>query len=160
MNFAPSISTLLDGVRDAYIKDQKDKGIYSSGKSASSIRKDVEETSGQLFGSSYFYQQKHGRKPGKFPPIDDILNWIRAKGIQPGMYQPTPKTGQKIPKPRQMTERQLAFLFAQKIAREGTDIFQGKRPELDPGEQIQKLVMEFSRSVSKELRKEIKAIHK
>ena len=146
MNFAPSISTLLDGVRAAYIKDQKDKGIYSSGKSASSIRKDVEETSGQLFGSSYFYQQKHGRKPGKFPPIDDMLNWIRAKGI-------TPRDGKT-------TERQLAFLFARKIAREGTDIFQGKRPELDPGEQIQKLVMEFSRSVSKELRKEIKAIHK
>ena len=146
MNFAPSISTLLDGVRDAYIKDQKDKGIYSSGKSASSIRKDVEETSGQLFGDGYFYQQRHGRKPGKFPPIDDMLNWIRAKGI--------------TPRDDKTTERQLAFLFARKIAREGTDIFQGKRPELDPGEQIQKLVMEFSRSVSKELKKEIKAIYK
>ena len=45
-----------------------------------------------------------------FPPLQPILEWMRAKGI-------SPKEGR--------TDRQTAFLIARKISRVGTDIFQG-----------------------------------
>lgn len=136
-----SISTLLNGVRQAYIDDQKAKGIRSSGKSAESLRPEVTENSGTLYGAKYFYQQKHGRRPGKFPPIDDILNWIRAKGITPR----DPKT----------SERSLAFLFARKIAEKGTDIYEGKRPALDVEEKVKVLVEQFRKSLTQDIRTEI-----
>lgn len=141
MDVPQSIGTLLNSIREAYIKEQKDKGIRSSGKSAESLRISVDSNSGQLTGAKYFIQQTVGRKPGKFPPIDDILDWIRAKKISP--------------RDAKTTERQLAFLFARKIAQSGTDIFQGKRPGLDMDEIIKKLVSEFMKSFAKDTKAEI-----
>lgn len=133
-----AISELIDGVRKAYQQDQIDKGMRSSGKSAASLRIDVKENSGTLYGAKYFYQQIHGRKPGKFPPIDEILNWIRIKGIQA--------------RDNKTTTRQLAFLFARKIAERGTDIFSGKKKGLNVDDKIKVLVKEFTANFSKELK--------
>lgn len=155
MNYTKAISKLLDEVKKAYIEDQESKGIRASGKSAKSIKKHVKPTEGTLTGAKYFFQQRHGRKPGRFPPIDSIIDWIRAKRITPGLYQPIAKVGRKIPNPVQLTERSLAFIIANKIAKQGTDIYSGKRKGLDPGEKVQTLVAAFSREVAKDLRKEI-----
>lgn len=133
-----SISILLDGVRQAYVDDQKAKGIRASGKSADSLRIEIKENSGTLYGAGYFYQQKFGRKPGKFPPISSILDWIKTKGIQ-----------SDIP------ERSLAFLIARKIAMSGTDIYQRKREGLNVEEKIKELVKEFRKSIVKDLKGEI-----
>jgi len=141
MAASQSIDTLLDGVRDAYIQDQKAKGIRASGKSAETMRKEATQNTGKLFGAKYFYQQKHGRRPGKFPPIDDILNWIREKRI--------------TPKDSKTTERQLAFLFARKIAQSGTDIFEGKRPALNVEEKIKELVAQFAKNIATEFKDKI-----
>jgi len=138
MAASQSIETLLNGVRQAYIDDQKAKGIRSSGKSAQSLKIRVDANSGTLTGARYFYQQKFGRKPGRFPPIDDILDWIREKRITPR----DPKT----------TERQLAFLFARKIAQSGTDIFEGKRPALNVEDKIKELVKEFAKNIATEFK--------
>ena len=54
---------------------------------------------------------ENGRGPGKFPPIDKILEWIRVKPVIP--Y--TDSRG-RLP-----TEEQLAFLIARKIAEQGTE---------------------------------------
>lgn len=56
----------------------------------------------------YFKYVEEGRKPGKFPPVDKILSWIRVKPVIP-----RPING-KLP-----TEQQLAFLIGRKIATEG-----------------------------------------
>jgi len=141
MAASQSIETLLNGVRQAYIDDQKAKGIRSSGKSAQSLKTRVDENSGTLTGARYFYQQKYGRKPGRFPPIDDILDWIREKRITPR----DPKT----------TEKQLAFLFARKIAQSGTDIFEGKRPALNVEEKIKELLKEFAKNLATEFKEKI-----
>jgi len=148
MAASQSIETLLNGVREAYISDQAAKGIKASGKSAASLRIEVTENQGTLYGSSYFYQQKHGRRPGKFPPIDDILDWIREKRI--------------TPKDSKTTERQLAFLFARKIAGEspnikpgGTDIWMGKRPALNVEEKIKELLKEFAKNIATEFKDKI-----
>lgn len=142
MALQQSISELLNGVRQAYQTDQIDKGIRSSGKSSASLRMEVTETSGTLYGAKYFFQQKHGRKPGKFPPISDILDWIREKGI--------------TPRDSKTSTRQLAFLFARKIAEKGTDIYSGKRPALNVDEKIQELLKQFSQKVAKDFIAETK----
>lgn len=59
--------------------------------------------------ASYWKYVEWGRKPGKFPPIDNILSWIKIKPVLP-----RPMNGLKPP-----TESQLAFLIARKIARDG-----------------------------------------
>ena len=58
----------------------------------------------------YFKYVENGRKPGKFPPVDKILSWIRVKPVIP-----RPING-KLP-----TEQQLAFLIGRKIATEGIE---------------------------------------
>lgn len=139
MDISQSIGVLLDGVREAYIADQKAKGIRASGKSAASLRIEAKPLSGTVYGAKYFVQQTVGRKPGKFPPLDDIISWIRAKRIEP-----EGKT----------TERQLAFLFARKIAQKGTDIYQGKRQGIDIDEQVKKLNEEFLKNITGQLTKQ------
>lgn len=56
----------------------------------------------------YYKWVENGRQPGKYPPPDKILEWIRIKPIIPDG-----RTG-KLP-----TEQQLAFLISRKIAEEG-----------------------------------------
>ena len=141
MGISQSIGVLLNDIREAIIQDQKEKGIRSSGKSAESLQISVDGNTGTLSGAKYFIQQTVGRKPGKFPPIDDILDWIRAKKITPR----DPKT----------TQRQLAFLFARKIAQSGTNIFQGKSPGLDMDEIIAKLVKEWSEQFGKDFKADV-----
>lgn len=131
-----TIDELLTGVQKAYIEDQTNKGIRASGKSASTLRKESTESSGTLYGAKYFYQQKHGRKPGKFPPIDSIIEWIRAKGIVP----------------RETTERSLAFIIARKIAQQGTDIYLKRREGINVDDKVKELVKKFQESLSKDIR--------
>jgi hypothetical protein len=136
-----SISKLLDDVAQAYIDDQIKKGIFASGKSASEMRPVATETEGTLYGSGYWYQLKHGRKPGKFPPIDMILEWIRVKQI--------------TPRDNKTTERQLAFLFARKIAQKGTNIFQKRSPAIDVDAKVKALTDKFLQDISRQFKGEI-----
>lgn len=59
----------------------------------------------------YWRFVEYGRKPGKFPPPDKILEWIRIKPVLP-----RPNINGKLP-----TEKQLAYLIGRKIAREGIE---------------------------------------
>ena len=53
---------------------------------------------------------ENGRKAGKFPPIDNILDWVKAK---PELARPNRLDRKEI------TPKQLAFLVARKIATKG-----------------------------------------
>lgn len=57
----------------------------------------------------YFKWAENGRRPGKFPPIEKIKEWIRVKPVLPRQING------KLP-----TENQLAYLISRKIALEGT----------------------------------------
>lgn len=65
--------------------------------------------------ADYWKWVEDGRKPGKFPPVDNIINWIQVKPIIPQPYQ--------IPSGREVTptEKQLAYLIGRKIANEGIE---------------------------------------
>lgn len=69
----------------------------------------------------YWYYVENGRKAGKWPPIDNILRWIRVKPVLP-----RPNAEGKLPTPQQ-----LAFLIARKIGEEGTQGTQDLRKATD-----------------------------
>lgn len=69
----------------------------------------------------YWYYVENGRKAGKWPPIDNILRWIRVKPVLP-----RPNAEGKLPTPQQ-----LAFLIARKIGEEGTEGTQDLRKATD-----------------------------
>ena len=74
----------------------------------------IVETNEGLFELSlriqdYWKYVEEGRGPGKYPPINDIKNWIRVKPVTPTIYNG------KLP-----TIDQLAYLIARKIHLRGT----------------------------------------
>ena len=69
----------------------------------------------------YWFYVENGRKAGKWPPIDNILNWIKIKPVLP-----RPNAEGKLPTPQQ-----LAFLIARKIGEEGTEGTQDLRKATD-----------------------------
>lgn len=74
----------------------------------------------------YWKYIEKGRKAGKFPPVDAILNWILVKPILP-----RPNANGEIEKLR---PKQLAFLIGRKIKEEGIEPYPAlktTREELD-----------------------------
>ena len=69
----------------------------------------------ELHLEDYYKWVENGRGPGKFPPPDKILEWIRIKPIIPD------DRGGRLP-----TEQQLAYLIGKKIAEQG----------IEPGNQL------------------------
>lgn len=101
-------------------------GKKASGNLINSIREYSIELSGNgIEGSielaSYWKYVERGRKPGKWPPRDNILEWIRIKPVIP-----RPMNGLKPP-----TQEQLAFLICRKIGRDGIEPGNQFREALD-----------------------------
>lgn len=61
----------------------------------------------------YWKYVEYGRKPGKRPPINDILKWVKIKGLPRSNY------GIKKNKGKLPTEKQLAFLISRSIGLKG-----------------------------------------
>ena len=64
---------------------------------------------------------ENGRRPGKFPPVDNILEWVKAK---PQLARPNRLDRKEI------APKQLAFLVARKIATKG----------IQPGNQLEEAI--------------------
>lgn len=114
----------------------------------------VTEYNGNLFQlyfnlPNYFPFSEYGRRPGKFPPPDEILKWIQFKRIVPSSHSG------KIP-----TTNQLIYLISRKIALKGT---QGKhllQQTIDATYDtlVDRLVEVIADNIEKELEKDIKEI--
>lgn len=122
----------------AYRQDQIDKNIRASGASGDAFRSEADFDSGKVFGKAYVYFQMNGRRPGGFPPLESIIQWIQDKGITPD-----------IP------IRSLAFLIARKIAKTGTDIYQRKRPALSIEDKIKGYREELAKNLLKGTTEEV-----
>lgn len=61
---------------------------------------------------TYWKYVDGGRRPGKFPPVDSLISWIRKRNINP---RPLPSSKTSVPP----TINQLAFLIGRKISKEG-----------------------------------------
>ncbi len=55
----------------------------ASGRLERSIKPEIGKNSFSILANSYIEQLSEGRNPGKPPPSDKILDWIKVKGIRP-----------------------------------------------------------------------------
>lgn len=91
------------------IATQSDKGLRASGDSASLLRvgKDGEKIGQLIDGSGSFEFQEYGRRPGKFPPLGAIYQWLAFRKY--GLNWKTERD-----------RKSLAFAISKKIAKRGT----------------------------------------
>lgn len=101
---------LRNQYQDNLIMDDK----LASGKLLNSVEYLIEkggnEISVALKLEDYWKWVENGRGPGKFPPMDKILDWIKVKPVVPD------ERSGRLP-----TEKQLAFLIGRKISEEGVE---------------------------------------
>lgn len=95
----------------------------------------------------YWKYIEAGRKPGKFPPVGAILNWIQVKPIIP-----RPDANGRIPSPKQ-----LAYLIGRKIEQEGIKPFPALKTTQEELDRIyhEKLSIALGHDVSNYIRKVI-----
>lgn len=121
----------LQQVLDNFIKDVAETyrglllrdGKNATGSLISSIKPMTPELVNGTFQCSlslapHWKYVENGRKPGRFPPIDNILDWVKAK---PQLARPNRLDRKEI------SPKQLAFLVARKIATKG----------IQPGNQLE-----------------------
>ncbi len=102
----------FESIKSDLIQRHNDLGMKASGLWESELEITIEKSDGRmtarLSGIGYTEQLVYGRKPGKFPPIKAIEQWILDKGIN---------------LENNIKASSLAFLIARKIAKEGTKYF-------------------------------------
>ena len=121
----------LQQVLDDFTKDVADTyrglllrdGKNATGELISSIKPMTPELVDGAFECSlslapHWKYVENGRRPGKFTPIDNILDWVKAK---PQLARPN-----RLDR-KELTPKQLAFLVARKIATKG----------IQPGNQLE-----------------------
>lgn len=100
-------------VCERYRAELAERGKDASGTLSGTVRYIVKRETTiyavDLSLADYWKFVEYGRRPGKFPPPEKILQWIRVKPVLP-----RPLSNGKLP-----TEQQLAYLIGRKIARDG-----------------------------------------
>lgn len=104
------VQDVVETYKRLLIKDGKDP----NGNLVRSLEPvEIDFTNGDYEGNisiaEYWKYVEYGRRPGKFPPPDAILSWVKTRKIIPRANK-----GLKPP-----TEKQMAFLVGRKISREG-----------------------------------------
>lgn len=87
----------------------------------------------------YWKYLEYGTKP-HFPPVEKIAEWIRIKPVLP-----RPNTKGKLP-----TQKQLAFMIARKISREGTKPTHTLQQTIDEFQLRNKVKKLFIESIKKQ----------
>ncbi|HON19733.1 MAG TPA: hypothetical protein PLW70_00150 [Bacteroidales bacterium] len=99
----------LSETTTALIENYNRLGLRASGEWEQSLKGTQEETETGvkviILGAKYTEQLSIGRRPGKMPPRQAILNWIREKNIQSELKPQT-----------------LAYLIQRKIGRDGIKV--------------------------------------
>ncbi|WP_289006087.1 hypothetical protein [uncultured Parabacteroides sp.] len=100
----------LEDLRKRIISNIDSSGRRASGCTSESMRTDVSENRGVLFGRMAFGTLETGRKPGKVPVgfYQIIKQWVIDKGISFDS---------------QSERNSFAYLVSRKIAREGTQLY-------------------------------------
>ena len=113
--FLATLDEYAQKAKELYKRKLTDKGINASYKLLNSVETTVKRGDDTFTVTinleDYWIFVENGRKPGRFPPVSKILEWVRCKPVIP--YSDS--------RGRLPTEEQLAFLIARKIAEQGTE---------------------------------------
>lgn len=104
----------------------KEKNLSNTGGAEASL----EVKGNRLLGNDYIYFLDQGRKPGKFPPVTTMRDYVREKLLI-----------------EEKEVNQVAFLVGRKIKRDGTDIFRNSAKGL----QLDRLVDNMLEELYKEI---------
>lgn len=131
------ISAYLQKVESLIKEDAASKGQ----KIPQGFERVVSETGGTLSVEHYLKYLVHGRGPGKQPPRDAMLKFVEDN---PDMLARVQQIFRGI------TAKSLAYLIGRKIAREGTDIYSGKKPGIDLAGAVDAAMPEFLENLAYE----------
>ena len=137
------IQNIANQIVELYRKQLETQGINASSTLSRTAETVVELNGNRLLVSlnlePYWRYVEYGRKAGKMPPIDTIAEWIKVKPIVP-----EPVNG-KVP-----DTRQLAFLIARKIGREG---IQGRKPltNIIYSDAVESIIQDIKTEIQKQL---------
>lgn len=109
------IKDLVDSIADIYRQNLESSSATGNLQNFQTII-DINDTTFSVSFelADYWKYVEYGRRPGKMPPIDAIEQWVKVKPVVPNAING------RVP-----DTRQLAFLIARKIGREGIP---GKKP--------------------------------
>lgn len=118
----------FDSLMKRIIANHQRAGQVASGRTMRSIRKEISDNGGEVFGRAYFGVLETGRKPGPTPRSFHkvILRWMRDKGIS---AEPIPyirkESNKWKPKytPQERGDMSLAGAIAYRIRKEGTKLY-------------------------------------
>lgn len=126
--------------------------VNASGQLAEGLRTEVLATPTgyrlNLYAPAYVLTLLYGRRPGAFPPLLQIEQWIVSKGIVP-----RPDAKGRVP-----STRSLAYLIGRKLAQKGNVIYQQGPPsalfadKLAPGLVAQELAKLLLPAFTEEVR--------
>lgn len=110
-----SLESQLGGFTVALQQFLRQRDKVASGKLYNSLHTTI-EVEGQVFtvllhSEDYLKWVDEGRRPGKFPPVDKIRQWIRVKPVMPH-----PDKHGRLP-----SENSLAYLIGSSIAKNGIE---------------------------------------
>ena len=114
-NIERAIAIFMVGIADSVQSEQKNQNMIASGDSLNSHVVTITKPNQGSYEAAEYYTfliKGQGRKKrSKFPPPEEIENWIQNKGIRP----------------ENMSMKQLVFLISRKISELGTAITQGRK---------------------------------
>ena len=138
-----NIQLIANQLVELYRGKLESQGINASSNLSKSVSTIVELNDNHLVISlnlePYWKYVEYGRKAGKMPPIDAIADWIKIKPIVP-----EPVNG-KVP-----DTRQLAFLIARKIGREGIE---GRKPltNMIYSDAVENIIQDIKNEIQRQL---------
>jgi hypothetical protein len=143
MTTKQTIQAWLDETQVLMVEKYDQLGFRASGDWEKSLENEVTEGKGKytatIKGANYTYWMEHGRKPGKFPPINMIKKWIIEKPVH---FE-------------NISLNSLSFLIARKIARDGTKIRPGVVSDVITKPRIDDLLKRIGQSMILELKSDI-----
>lgn len=114
-NLFNTLNEYCEKFKELYVENLKNDDRVASDQLINSVKTEVKAGNDTfevvLQVADYYQWIENGRKAGKFPPVNAILDWIKVNNILP-----TPDKNGKLP-----TEKQLAFLIGRAIKDKGYD---------------------------------------
>lgn len=105
------------------VKEAIEGSPRATGTLRTSWRRRKTKTGAMVFSiTPHAYFVEFGRKPGGFPPIGPIYQWVKAKGLVTKLGRWNRKRGKAPPRRirKHRAMRTIAFLIARKIAKYGS----------------------------------------